>query len=226
MYRVNYVFSTSELPAFSPWPEESTRGHESTRKGKTNRISKRFQKQDRAQRKPRQVLILTNEGPEKRNFALEKRKFKAQPPMIDEMIKAGKLSTIHQKTKTNDKTNAKKRYNRKESPLAILMIQPWEKVVKAKGYPKVSLQDTPTISFPTLGDEDGTKGPMINLRAEIGGHFHAPNVTWTEEHRNENLYDTVSSRLRLKKRSQIFPAYHIPILDQWGNQLPLSKLHC
>ncbi|GJX71900.1 reverse transcriptase domain-containing protein [Tanacetum coccineum] len=52
--------------------------------------------------------------------------------------------------------------------MAILMIQPWQKVARQK-ITKIFSPD-PEISFPPLGEEDGTEGPMI-IEAEIGGHF-------------------------------------------------------
>ncbi|GKA22714.1 hypothetical protein Tco_0708676 [Tanacetum coccineum] len=53
---------------------------------------------------------------------------------IDEMIKAGKLSQFIKELKQNDKPKAPKKGDTtgKERPLAILMIQPWEKVAKQK----------------------------------------------------------------------------------------------
>ncbi|GKD20364.1 hypothetical protein Tco_1222067 [Tanacetum coccineum] len=52
--------------------------------------------------------------------------------------------------------------------MAILMVQPWQKVARQK-IAKIFSPD-PEISFPPLGEEDGTEGPMI-IEAEIGGHF-------------------------------------------------------
>ncbi|GJV24692.1 reverse transcriptase domain-containing protein [Tanacetum coccineum] len=86
---------------------------------------------------------------------------------IDEMIKAGKFSQFIKELKQNDKPKAPKKGETagKERPLAILMVQPWDRV-SSKGY-QTFLSET-TISFPTLGDKDGTEGPMI-IKAEIGG---------------------------------------------------------
>nr|GFB37586.1 reverse transcriptase domain-containing protein [Tanacetum cinerariifolium] len=56
----------------------------------------------------------------------------------------------------------------KDKPLAILMVQPWQKVAKQKITQTFSLESV--ISFPSLGEEDETKGPMI-IEAEMGGHF-------------------------------------------------------
>nr|GEX53042.1 hypothetical protein [Tanacetum cinerariifolium] len=52
----------------------------------------------------------------------------------------------------------------KEKPLAILMVQPWQRVAKQKITQTFSSESV--ISFPPLGDEDGTEGPMI-IKAEM-----------------------------------------------------------
>ncbi|GKB70752.1 hypothetical protein Tco_0932164, partial [Tanacetum coccineum] len=126
-------------------------------------------------RKPDRFSLLTKTP--KEMFALEKGKFKAPPPMvtptekrdlnstdecmqlrkqIDEMIKAGKLSQFIKELKQNDKPKAPKKGDTtgKERPLAILMVQPWEKVSKQKVTQSFSPETI--ISFPPLGDEDGT----------------------------------------------------------------------
>ncbi|GJW70761.1 reverse transcriptase domain-containing protein [Tanacetum coccineum] len=84
------------------------------------------------------------------------------------MIKAGKLSQFIKELKQNDKPKAPKKGETagKEIPLAILMVQAWERVAKQKVTQSFSPETT--ISFPPLRDEDGTEGPMI-IEAEIGG---------------------------------------------------------
>ncbi|GJX66829.1 hypothetical protein Tco_0301172 [Tanacetum coccineum] len=71
---------------------------------------------------------------------------------IDEMIKVGKLSQFIKELKQNDKPKAPKKGDTtgKERPLAILMIQPWEKVATQKVTQSFSSETT--ISFPPLGD--------------------------------------------------------------------------
>ncbi|GJV50870.1 hypothetical protein Tco_1446611 [Tanacetum coccineum] len=89
----------------------------------------------------------------------------------------------------------------KERPLVILMIQPWEKVAKQKVTQSFSSETT--ISFPPLGDEDGTEGPMI-IEAEIGGHFvHRMYVDGGAS--AEILYEHCFVRLRPEIRSQMVP---------------------
>ncbi|GKA18736.1 reverse transcriptase domain-containing protein, partial [Tanacetum coccineum] len=71
---------------------------------------------------------------------------------IDEMIKAKKLSQIIRELKQNDKLKAPKKgeASGKDKPLAILMIQPWERVAK----PRITQSFSPktAISFPPLGE--------------------------------------------------------------------------
>ncbi|GJX71925.1 reverse transcriptase domain-containing protein [Tanacetum coccineum] len=114
---------------------------------------------------------------------------------IDEMIKSGKLSQFIKELKQNDKPKAPKKGETagKYKPLAILMIQPWERVAKERVTQSFSPKTI--ISFPSLGEEDGTEGPRI-IEAEIGGHF-APA-------RNKKLDD---------------PRYHITHRIQWRNYL-------
>ncbi|GKA24661.1 reverse transcriptase domain-containing protein [Tanacetum coccineum] len=56
----------------------------------------------------------------------------------------------------------------KDKLLVILMVQPWQKVAKQRITQTFSPKSV--ISFPSLGEEDGTEGPMI-IEAEMGGHF-------------------------------------------------------
>nr|GEV02029.1 reverse transcriptase domain-containing protein [Tanacetum cinerariifolium] len=92
---------------------------------------------------------------------------------IEEMLKARKLSHLIKKLKQNHRKDqakiAKKgKTPRKEKPLAILMVQPWQRIARKRITQTFSSESL--ISFPTLGEEDGTKGPMI-IEAEMGGHF-------------------------------------------------------
>ncbi|GJX30301.1 hypothetical protein Tco_0238380 [Tanacetum coccineum] len=56
----------------------------------------------------------------------------------------------------------------KVKPLAILMVQPWQRVAKQRITQTFSPESM--ISFSPLGEEDGTEGPMI-IEAKMGGHF-------------------------------------------------------
>nr|GEX87588.1 reverse transcriptase domain-containing protein [Tanacetum cinerariifolium] len=91
---------------------------------------------------------------------------------IEEMIKAGKLSHLIKELKQNHEKDqakiAKKgKTSGKDKPLAILMVQPWKKIVRQRITQTFSPKSV--ISFPTLGEEDGGEDPMI-IEAEMGGH--------------------------------------------------------
>nr|GEY25129.1 zinc finger, CCHC-type [Tanacetum cinerariifolium] len=92
---------------------------------------------------------------------------------IEEMLKAEKLShLIKELTQNNrkDQTKAAKKGKtlRKDKPLTILMVQPWQRISKQRITQTFSLESV--ISFPPLEEEDGTEGPMI-IKAETRGHF-------------------------------------------------------
>ncbi|GJS41648.1 reverse transcriptase domain-containing protein [Tanacetum coccineum] len=92
---------------------------------------------------------------------------------IEELLKAGKLSYVIKELKQNSgkdqpKINKKEEASNKDKALAILMIQPWQRVAKQRITQ--SFSPDPKISFFALGEEEGTEGPMI-IEAEIRGHF-------------------------------------------------------
>ncbi|GJV77396.1 hypothetical protein Tco_1508980 [Tanacetum coccineum] len=123
---------------------------------------------------------------------------------IDEMIKSGKLSQFIKELKQNDKPKAQKMGEtaEKDKPLAILMIQPLERVAKQRVTQSFSPEIV--ISFLSLGKEDGTKGPMI-IEAKIGGHFvHRIYVDGGAS--SEVLYEHCFVRLWPEIRSQMIPA--------------------
>nr|GEY12214.1 reverse transcriptase domain-containing protein [Tanacetum cinerariifolium] len=91
---------------------------------------------------------------------------------IEEMLKAGKLSHLIKELKQNHRKDqakiAKKgETSRKDKPLAILMVQPWQKIARQRITQTFFPESL--ISFPALGEEDRTEGPMI-IKAEMGGH--------------------------------------------------------
>ncbi|GJW75359.1 hypothetical protein Tco_0134729 [Tanacetum coccineum] len=90
----------------------------------------------------------------------------------------------------------------KDKPLAILMVQPWQRVARQKITQ--SFSPNPEISFPPLGDEDGTEGPMI-IEAEIRGHFiHRIYVDGGSA--LEILYEHCFNRLRPEVKNQMVSA--------------------
>nr|GEU75759.1 hypothetical protein [Tanacetum cinerariifolium] len=89
------------------------------------------------------------------------------------MLKARKLSHLIKKLKQNNGKNQTKATKKGETsgndkPLAILIVQPWQRVAKQIITKNFSLESV--ISFPPLGEEDGMEGPMI-IEADMGGHF-------------------------------------------------------
>ncbi|GKC86646.1 hypothetical protein Tco_1147295, partial [Tanacetum coccineum] len=71
-------------------------------------------------------------------------------------------------SKDQPKTNKKGETSNKDKALAILMVQPWQRVVRQRIT--LSFPPDPDISFPSLEEEEGTEGPMI-IEAKIRGHF-------------------------------------------------------
>ncbi|GJZ33333.1 reverse transcriptase domain-containing protein [Tanacetum coccineum] len=126
---------------------------------------------------------------------------------IEEMIKAGKLSCLIKEIKqSNGKDQAKAakkgEASGKDKLLEILMVQPWQRVAKQRITQTFSLESV--ISFPPLGEEDGTEGLMI-IEAEIGGHFvHHMYVDGGSS--SEILYEQCFNRFRLEVKSQMVPA--------------------
>nr|GEZ39697.1 hypothetical protein [Tanacetum cinerariifolium] len=91
---------------------------------------------------------------------------------IEEMLKAGKLSHLIKELKQSSGKDqakaAKGKPQEKEKPLVILMVQSWQSVAKQKITQTFFSKSV--ISFPPLGEEDRTEGPMI-IEAVIGGNF-------------------------------------------------------
>nr|GEW57929.1 reverse transcriptase domain-containing protein [Tanacetum cinerariifolium] len=90
----------------------------------------------------------------------------------------------------------------KEKPLAIQIVQPWQRVAKQKITQTFSSESV--ISFSPLGEEDGTEGPII-IKAKIGGHFvHRMYVDGGSS--SEILYKHCFNRFRSEVRSEMIPA--------------------
>ncbi|GJY67007.1 reverse transcriptase domain-containing protein [Tanacetum coccineum] len=104
--------------------------------------------------------------------------------------------------------------------MAILMVQPWQRVARQKITQTFSQESV--ISFPPLGEEDGTKGPMI-IEAEIGGHcVHRIYVDGGSS--SEILYDHCFNRFLPEVRNQMIPAT-TPLVGFSGEIIcPLGKI--
>ncbi|GJX86843.1 reverse transcriptase domain-containing protein [Tanacetum coccineum] len=126
---------------------------------------------------------------------------------IEEMLKAGKLSHLIKELKQNNgkeqpKVVKKGETSGKDKALAILMVQPWERVARQRITQ--SFSPNPEILFPPLGEDEGTEGPMI-IEAEIGGHcVHRMYVDGGSA--SEILYEHCFSRLRPEIKKQLIPA--------------------
>ncbi|GJX40831.1 hypothetical protein Tco_0255821 [Tanacetum coccineum] len=126
---------------------------------------------------------------------------------IEEMLKAGKLSYLIKELKQNNKKEQPKVTKKRETfgkdkALAILMVQPWERVARQRITQSFSLN--PEIFFPPLGEDEGTEGPMI-IEAEIEGHcIHC--MYMDGESASEILYEHCFSRLRPEIKNQLMPA--------------------
>ncbi|GJT15517.1 reverse transcriptase domain-containing protein [Tanacetum coccineum] len=126
---------------------------------------------------------------------------------IEEMLKAENLSHLIKELKQNNgkeqpKAAKKGETSRKGKAVAILMVQPWERVVRQKITQ--SFSPNTEILFPPLDEGEGTEGPMI-IEAEIEGHcIHRMYVDGGSA--LEILYEHYFNRIRLKIKNQLVPA--------------------
>ncbi|GJR19290.1 hypothetical protein Tco_0967817 [Tanacetum coccineum] len=126
---------------------------------------------------------------------------------IEELLKAGKLSHVIKELKQNSgkdqpKMNKKGEATNKDKALAILIVQPWQRVARQRTTQ--SFSPDPEISFLPLGEEEGTEGPII-IEAEIGGHF-IHRIYVDSGSALEILYEHCFNRLRPEIRNQMVPA--------------------
>ncbi|GKA68438.1 hypothetical protein Tco_0768355 [Tanacetum coccineum] len=126
---------------------------------------------------------------------------------IEEMLKAGKLSHLIKEIKQNNgkekpKVTKKGETAGKDKAMAILMVRPWERVARQRITQ--SFYPNSEISFPLLGEDEGTEGPMI-VEVEIGGHcVHRIYVDGGSA--SEILYEHCFSRLLPEIKKQLIPA--------------------
>ncbi|GKB27862.1 hypothetical protein Tco_0867263 [Tanacetum coccineum] len=96
---------------------------------------------------------------------------------IEEMLKAGKLSHLIKELKQSsgkDQVKAAKKgeTSGKDKPLAILMVQPWQRVIRQKITQSFSPESV--ISFPPLGGR--WDGGSHDYRSRNGRTLRAPHV--------------------------------------------------
>ncbi|GJR72597.1 reverse transcriptase domain-containing protein [Tanacetum coccineum] len=123
------------------------------------------------------------------------------------MLKAGKLSHLIKELKQSNRKDQAKATKKgetsgKNKSLAILMVQPWQRVARQKITQTFSSESV--ISSPPLREEDGTEGPMI-IEAEMGGHcVHRMYVDGGSS--SEILYEHYFNRFRPEVRNQMILA--------------------
>ncbi|GJT94148.1 hypothetical protein Tco_1082993 [Tanacetum coccineum] len=126
---------------------------------------------------------------------------------IEEMLKAGKLSHLIREIKQNNGKEQPKVTNKgetvgKDKAMAILMVQPWGWVARQRITQ--SFSPNSVIFFPPLGEDEGTKGPII-IEEKIGDHC-VHHIYVDGGSASEILYGHCFSRLRLEIKKQLIPA--------------------
>nr|GEU54235.1 reverse transcriptase domain-containing protein [Tanacetum cinerariifolium] len=166
-----------------------------------------FQNEQRMERKQDRFTLLTKTPRE--ILALDKGKFKPPPSMTNPVEKknASKFCEFHGEVgRTIDEYQAKiakkGETSRKDKSLAILMVQPWQRIARQRITQTFSPKSV--ISFPTIGEEDGTKGPMI-IEAVMGGHC-VYRIYVDGGSSSEILYEHCFSKFRSKIKNQLIPA--------------------
>nr|GEW33353.1 reverse transcriptase domain-containing protein [Tanacetum cinerariifolium] len=141
------------------------------------------------------------------------------------MLKARKLLHLIKELKQNHrkdqaKTAKKEETPGKDKPLAILMVQPWQRI--ARKIITQTFSPKRIISFPTQGEEDGTEGPMI-IEAEMGGHcVYRIYVDGCSS--SEILYEYCFSKFRSEIKNQLIPT-NTPLVGFSGELIwPLGQI--
>ncbi|GKC08673.1 hypothetical protein Tco_1000283 [Tanacetum coccineum] len=172
MMRVTTTFLRGEVAAsnrkrkksFPSWKQQEAAKKQHFKKGD-------FRNQQRPKRKQDRFTLLTKTP--KEILALNKGKFKPPPPMttLVEKRNASKFCEVHGEVelkqsngKDQAKATKKGETSRKDKPLVILIVQPWQRVAKQRITQTFSPESV--IYFPPLGEEDRTEGPMI-IKAEM-----------------------------------------------------------
>ncbi|GJT32796.1 hypothetical protein Tco_0923215 [Tanacetum coccineum] len=177
MMRVTTAFLGREVAASNQARKKTFQAWKQQEVGRKQDFDRRgdFRNQQRSEQRHDKFTLLIKSP--KEILALDKDKFKAPPPMttLVEKRNNNKFYEFHGEVghNTDDKKDQAKEAKKgetsgKDKPLAILMVQPSQRVTRQKIIQ--SFSPNLEISFPPLGDEDGTEGLMI-LEAEIGGHF-------------------------------------------------------
>nr|GEU98375.1 DNA polymerase delta catalytic subunit [Tanacetum cinerariifolium] len=150
---------------FPSWKQQKAGQKQNFKKGG-------FQNQQRPERK-QDIFTLLTKTP-KEILDLDKGKFKPPSPMTIPVKKETLVNSTNFMGKIKVKLwkrlgegGKKGKTSGKDQPLAMLMVQPWQRVARQKVTQTFSPESI--ISFSPLGEEDGTEGPMI-IETETGGH--------------------------------------------------------
>ncbi|GJX70108.1 reverse transcriptase domain-containing protein [Tanacetum coccineum] len=125
---------------------------------------------------------------------------------IKELIKARNLLHVIKELKQGSgkdqpKITKKGEASRKDKAMAILMVQPWQRVARQR----VTQSFSPDLEilFPPLGDADGAEGPMIieaEIEVKIGDAEHSTSI-WMNfvVVRSPSPYNGIIGRLGVRK---------------------------
>ncbi|GJT18850.1 reverse transcriptase domain-containing protein [Tanacetum coccineum] len=224
------AFNRERKKSFLSWKQQEANQKQNFKKGSFRNQQRSQRKQDRfalLTKTPKEIFALDKEkfkAPPPMTTSVEKRnankfcEFHGEVghntdecmhlrKQIEEMLKAGKLSHLVKEIKQNNRKEQPKVTKKgetagKDKAMAILMVQPWERVARQRITQ--SFSPNSEISFPPLGEDEGTEGPMI-IEAEIGGHcVHRMYVDGGSA--SKILYEHCFSRLRPEIKRQLIPA--------------------
>ncbi|GJU06327.1 reverse transcriptase domain-containing protein [Tanacetum coccineum] len=171
MWKITTAFLRGEVAAgnqerkktFSLWKQQDAGHRQNFKKGG-------FKNQQRPKKRQDKFALLTKTP--KEIMAIDKGKFKPPHPMTTPVEKrnASKFCEFHRELKQNNRKDQAKVAKKgeavgKDKPLAILMVQARRKIAKQRITQTFSPETM--ISFPPLGEEDGTEGPMVIKAKEI-----------------------------------------------------------
>nr|GEZ15556.1 hypothetical protein [Tanacetum cinerariifolium] len=183
------------------------KGHTSWRthdQSKRQILKKRFefQGQPREGRGSSRFTPLTRTP--KEILVAEAGKFQSLPPMIEELVRAGKLSHLIKEIKHGrDQSKVRKKEKpAKDKPVAIYMIQSRQRMKRQKVTQ--SFERVREITFPPLSTSSGAEGPLV-IEAKIGRHM-IHRMCVDEGSSMEVLYEHCFNRLRPEVKNQMVPA--------------------
>ncbi|GJX09624.1 hypothetical protein Tco_0199483 [Tanacetum coccineum] len=174
--------------SFPSWKQQEVGQKQNFKKGG-------FRNQQRSERKQDMFTLLTKTP--KEILALDKGKFKPPSPMTTP-IEKGTPANYERLGKGSKEGGSLRKGQTVGNPDGTTMAEGSQ----AKDYQTFSPESV--ISFPPLGEKDGTEGPMI-IEAKMGGHFvHLIYVDGGSS--LEIMYEHYFNRFRPEVRSQMVPA--------------------